>query len=193
MAEVLYTRTSSSSQNIDRQYEYFKDKTFDKIFEDKGWSGKNIERPAFKEMMQWLRSGDTLYVEEMSRLGRSLKDILNILDELQDRGVKIVMGYEKLDTSTPAGELMINLMGSIVQFERKQLLLRQAEGIALAKQIEGKYKGRKPISLDEDTLMNYMMQIKSGKLTKTEVANKLGISRKTLYKKIGQLEEVGVI
>lgn len=192
MAEVLYTRTSHISQKLDRQYNYFKDKHFDKIFEDKGWSGKNTERPAFKEMMAWLRAGDTLYVEEMSRLGRSLKDILDLVDELNNKGVGLVMGYENLDTSTPTGMLMLQFMGAIVEFERKNMLRRQAEGIELAKEA-GKYKGRKPVSINENTLRDYLIQVKNGEITKTEVADKLCISRKTLYTKIRQLEAMEVI
>lgn len=96
-------------------------------------------------MLDYVREGDTIYVKDFSRLARSTKDLLWIIDELNQKNVKLVSHKEQFDISSPSGKLMVTMLGAIYEFERANLLERQKDGIAVAKR-EGKYKGRKKIS-----------------------------------------------
>lgn len=141
---IAYIRVSTLEQNTESQFEILKQYRIDKYFEEK-ISAKNTNRPKLMEMLDYVRNGDTVYVKDFSRLARSTKDLLEILEKLENKGVKLVSNKENLDTSTPAGKLMVTMLGAIYEFERANLLERQKDGIAVAKR-EGKYKGRKKIS-----------------------------------------------
>lgn len=141
---IAYIRVSTLEQNTKSQFEILKQYKIDKYFEEK-ISAKNTNRPKLMEMLDYVRNGDTVYVKDFSRLARSTKDLLEILEKLENKGVKLVSNKENLDTSTPAGKLMVTMLGAIYEFERANLLERQKDGIAVAKR-EGKYKGRKKIS-----------------------------------------------
>ena len=141
---IAYIRVSTLEQNTESQFEILKQYKIDKYFEEK-ISAKNTNRPKLMEMLDYVRNGDTVYVKDFSRLARSTKDLLEILEKLENKGVKLVSNKENLDTSTPAGKLMVTMLGAIYEFERANLLERQKDGIAVAKRA-GKYKGRKKIS-----------------------------------------------
>ena len=145
---IAYIRVSTLEQNTESQFEILKQYRIDKYFEEK-ISAKNTNRPKLMEMLDYARNGDTVYVKDFSRLARSTKDLLEILEKLENKGVKLVSNKENLDTSTPAGKLMVTMLGAIYEFERANLLERQKDGIAIAKR-EGKYKGRKKISKPEN-------------------------------------------
>lgn len=115
----------------------------DRIFSEK-ISGANKDRPQLRAMLDYVREGDTLYIESISRLGRSTKDLLNIIDTLTEKGVTLISHKEKIDTDTPAGKFMLTVFAALSQLEREQLKQRQREGIEIAK-AQGKYTGRKPI------------------------------------------------
>lgn len=139
-----YIRVSTEEQNYESQMEAMKDLEFSKVFTEKR-SAKDTNRPELQNMLDYVREGDTVYVKDFSRLARSTKDLLNIIDILENKKVKLISIKEKLDTSTPAGKLMVTMLGAIYEFERANLLERQKDGIAVAKK-EGKYKGRKKIN-----------------------------------------------
>lgn len=111
----------------------------DRIFSEK-LSGANTDRPQLRAMLDYVREGDTLYIESISRLGRSTKDLLNIIDTLTDKGVTLISHKEKIDTDTPAGKFMLTVFAALSQLEREQLKQRQREGIEIAK-AQGKYTG----------------------------------------------------
>ncbi len=142
--KVAYIRVSTLEQNTESQKEILKQYEIDRFFEEKV-SGKNTNRPKLMEMLDYVRNGDTVYVKDFSRLARSTKDLLWIIEKLEEKGVKLISHKEKLDTSTPSGKLMVTMLGAIYEFERANLLERQKDGIAVAKK-EGKYKGRKKIT-----------------------------------------------
>ena len=102
-------------------------------------SGKDMDRPQLKAMIDYAREGDTVYIESFSRLARNTKDLLDIIDQMNAKGIKVISLKEGLDTSTPTGKLMLTMIGAIATFERENMLERQREGIALAKAM-GKYK-----------------------------------------------------
>lgn len=181
---IGYVRVSTVEQNEARQIEGLKKYNVDKMFIEK-ISAKDANRPMLKEMIEFAREGDTIYVHDFSRLARSTKDLLDIVEKLQSKGVHLVSGKENLDTSTPTGKLMLTMIGAINTFERENLLERQREGIAIAKR-EGKYKGRKEINITN--FDEYYVKYKNRELNKVQLASALGVTRPTLDKLIKRHE-----
>jgi DNA invertase Pin-like site-specific DNA recombinase len=139
-----YIRVSTIEQNEARQVEALRSYNIEKSFIEKA-SAKDTKRPLLQEMLDYVREGDTVYILDFSRLARSTKDLLDIVERLKLKGVKLISLKENLDTDTPAGKMMLTMLGAIYEFERSNILERQKEGIVLAKQA-GKYKGRKKIT-----------------------------------------------
>ena len=177
---LAYVRVSTVEQNEERQIEALKKFNIEKWFTEKV-SGKNMDRPKLQEMLDFCREGDIIYIHDFSRLARSTKDLLDIVERLKEKGVHLVSNKENIDSSTPQGKLMLTMIAAIYEFERENMLERQREGIAIAKR-EGKFKGRKPLELD-DFDKYYELYI-SRQITKSEMARKLNISRPTLDKMI---------
>ena len=176
---IAYVRVSTVEQNEQRQVQALEKYRIDKWFTEK-ISGKNTERAKLKEMLSFVRDGDTVYVMDWSRLSRSVVDLLKIIEYLANKNVKLVSIKENFDTSTPTGKLMLNLIAAINEFERQNLLERQREGIEIAKQ-QGKYKGRQPNQYDEELLLKTLQGIRNKTLTVTDAAKRLGITRATVY------------
>ena len=177
---VAYIRVSSLDQNETRQIEGLEKYNIEKHFIEKV-SGKDMNRPQLQAMLDFVREGDTVYIHEFSRLARSTKDLLEIVETLNNKGVQLVSNKENLDTSTPTGKLMLTMIGAIAEFERQQLLERQAEGIAIAKK-EGKFKGRQVKAINEELFARKYAEYKLRKINKTQLAAALNISRPTLDK-----------
>ena len=185
--KVGYVRVSTVDQNTGRQEVLMKELGVDKIYVDKQ-SGKNKERPQLQEMLNFVREGDTLVVESISRLARNVKDLLEIVDQLKQKGVVFISKKETIDTSTPAGEFMLTVFGALAQLERSYILERQAEGIALAK-AQGKYNGRPRIEVDENRFIAYYKDYQAGYLTGKGICKKLGISLSTFHRRVKDYEE----
>ncbi|SHH55422.1 recombinase family protein [Tepidibacter thalassicus] len=177
--KVGYIRVSTVEQNEDRQKVLMKKNGIEKLFIDK-CSGKDTNRPKLKELMEFVRKGDTVYVESFSRLARSTKDLLELVKSLNDKGVNLISFKENIDTTTPHGKLMLTMLGAIAEFERDCLLERQREGIALAK-AKGKYKGRKKIGYPNNWEEVYN-RYKTRKITATKAMEILSLKRNTFYK-----------
>ena len=141
--KVGYIRVSSIEQNMESQKSLLGNVGMDKVFEEK-LSGKNTARPQLQMMLDYVREGDTVYVKDLSRLARNTKDLLDIVEYLNNKGVGLFSIKENIDTTSNFGKLMITFLAAIYEFERANLLERQRDGIAVAKQ--GKYKGRKQVS-----------------------------------------------
>ena len=184
---IAYIRVSTEEQNTESQKEILKKYNIDKPFEEKV-SGKNTDRPKLKEMLDFVREGDTIYVKDFSRLARSTKDLLNILDFLENKKVNLVSDKEKLDTSTPAGKLMVTMLGAIYEFERANLLERQRDGIAIAKR-EGKYKGRKRI-LKPTNWQEVYSEWSTRKITTKKACKMLNLKPNTFYNFVKTEREV---
>ena len=144
--KIGYVRVSSLDQNEERQLVTMKKYEVEKVFIEK-MSAKDKERPKLQEMLDYVRDGDTVIIHDLSRLARNTKDLLEIVEYLNQKEVNLVSNKEHIDSSTPMGKLMLTMIGAIYEFERANLLERQREGIALAK-AKGKYKGRKKIKID---------------------------------------------
>lgn len=104
-------------------------------------SGKDTNRPELQSMLDYIREGDTVYIHDFSRLARSTKDLLELVELFNKKDISLVSTKENLDTSTPTGKLMLTMIAAINEFERLNLLEHQREGIAIAKK-QGKYKGQ---------------------------------------------------
>jgi DNA invertase Pin-like site-specific DNA recombinase len=185
---VGYVRVSTIEQNEARQLEAFKGLDLYKIFVEK-ISTREPSRPMLRQMMEYVREGDTVYIKDFSRLARSTKDLLDISEELTRKGIKIVSLKENLDTQTPTGKLMLTLIGAIYEFERENTLERQREGIAIAKS-QGKFKGRKEIDRPSQWDEIYGMY-QNRIITGTEAMSRLGLKRNTFYKFVKR-EKTGV-
>jgi DNA invertase Pin-like site-specific DNA recombinase len=174
---VGYIRVSSLDQHVDRQLE---GETLDKTFIDKA-SGKDTKRPKLDDLLQFVRSGDTVVVHSMDRLARNLDDLRRIVQTLTGKGVRIEFMKEHLTFTgedSAMSRLMLSVMGAFAEFERALINERQREGIALAKQ-RGAYKGRKK-SLSQQEVAQLRERVASG-VSKAQVARDAGISRQTLY------------
>ena len=176
---IAYIRVSTVEQNEARQLEGLKKYDIDKIFEEKV-SAKDTNRPQLKAMLDFAREGDIIYVWDFSRLARSTKDLLNIVEQLENKKINLISIKESLDTSTPTGKLMLTMIGAINEFERANLLERQREGIAIAKR-KGKFRGRKPIDYPENWNEVYA-RWKNREITAKEAMDILNLKRNTFYK-----------
>ena len=178
---IAYVRVSTIEQNEARQVEGLKKYDIDKWFTEKV-SAKDTNRPKLKELLDYAREGDTIYIHSLDRLARSTKDLLDIVEQLQSKGILLVSSKESIDTSTATGKLMLTMIGAINTFERENMLERQREGIAIAKH-NGAYAGRKEIECPDNWTEVYD-KYKTRELTGTKAMDILGLKRTTFYKLI---------
>lgn len=176
---IGYVRVSTVEQNEERQIEGLSKHGIEKWYTEKV-SGKNTNRPELQKMLSEAKSGDVIYVHDFSRLARSTKDLLEIVEDLNSRGIHVVSNKENIDTNTNSGKLMLTMFAAIYEFERTNMLERQAEGIEIARR-EGKYRncGRKKLSAPEN-FDDLVQQYASGDITKVQLAVMLNVSRPTL-------------
>lgn len=184
--KVGYIRVSTEEQNIARQEELMQALGVEKIFVDKA-SGKDKNRPGLTEMMAFVREGDTVVVESISRFARSTKDLLNLVEQLTAKKVEFVSQKETIDTSTPQGRFMLTVFAAMAQLEREQIGQRQREGIEIAKKA-GKYTGRKPIAVDEELFAEQYRAWKNGETAPKFMMKRLGLTRTTFYRKVDEYE-----
>ena len=182
--KVGYVRVSTVEQNESRQMVAMEKYGVEKIFSEKV-SAKDTNRPQLQAMLEYVREGDTVVVHDFSRLARSTKDLLDIVELLDKKGVALISCKENIDSNTPTGKLMLTMIGAINEFERANLLERQREGIAIAKS-QGKYKGRKEVKIDN--FNKYYDRYMNREINKTQLAKELGVSRPTLDKLINEYQ-----
>ena len=182
--KIGYVRVSTKEQNTARQEELMKLLEVDRVYIDK-MSGKDMERPFLQEMMNFVREGDSVVVESISRFARNTKDLLELTEQLSNKHVQFISQKENIDTDTPAGKFMLTIFGAVAELEREYIRQRQKEGIEIAKE-KGKYKGRPAKQLD--TFDEIYQQWKSGNITATFASMQLNISRSTFYRKVTAYE-----
>lgn len=181
-----YVRVSTLDQNDARQLEKMRQYNIDKVFMEK-ISAKNIhERKQLKEMLKFAKRGDVVYVHDFSRLARSTKDLLSIVDKLTQKKVHLVSFKENIDSSTPTGKLMLTMIAAINEFERLNILERQKEGIVVAKRA-GKYKGRKSIPFPSRWEEIYYIW-KNSEINTKEAREILKLKKSTFYKLVKKWE-----
>ncbi len=159
----------------------------EKVFLEK-LSGKDTNRSEFHKMMDYLREDDELYVESISRLSRSIRDLLKTIDTLNAKGVKFISQKENIDTSTPQGRFMLSVFAALSELEREQTLQRQREGIEIAKS-QGKYKGRQPIKINEEKFAKLYKLWKADEITAVEFQKRIGLKANTFYRRVKKFEE----
>lgn len=176
--KVGYVRVSTQGQNTARQEVLMQELGVEKVFLDKQ-SGKNTARPELKKMMEFVREGDVVIVESISRFARCTRDLLELVEQLSGKGVAFVSKKEALDTSTPSGRFVLTIFGAIAQLERESILQRQKEGIAIAK-ARGKYTGRPPKTYPD--LGAVLEAWRRGEISVGQARKQLGVSKSTFYR-----------
>ena len=178
--KIGYIRISSEDQNSARQEVIMKELAVDNVFIDR-MSGKNTNRPELQRMMNFVREGDTVIVESISRFARNTRDLLDLVEKLTEKKVEFVSKKEAIDTTTPTGKFMLTVFGAVAELEREYILQRQSEGIAVAKS-NGVYKGRKPITHPDFPAVVSLWQ--DGKITAVEAMKRLDMKPSTFYRKV---------
>lgn len=183
---IGYVRVSSNTQNPERQEVLMERLGVERVYMDI-CSGKDANRPQLMAMMDYVREGDTIVVESISRLARNVKDLLALTDEMIEKGVDFVSLKETIDTNTPAGKAMLTIFGAISQLERDYIRERQQEGIALRKARQG-YQGRPPIQVPEADFKAVYDAWRAGEMTARQAMMKLGLKSNTFYRRVKKYE-----
>lgn len=177
---VAYVRVSTVEQNEARQTEALSQFNIEKWYIEKV-SAKDTNRPKLQEMLEFVREGDVVYIHDFSRLARSTKDLLDIVELLKSKNVSLISHKENLNSESATGKLMLTVIAAINEFERTNLLERQREGIEIAKSL-GKFTGRKEVVIPEDVFEREYARYQERKINKGQLAEVLGISRPKLDK-----------
>lgn len=194
---VKYLRVSTTKQDIKRQ-EMQLDKLgikFDKEYIDK-MTGKSKERPSLNKMIVEVKEGDTVYCESISRLGRSLKDLIDIIEQLVNKGVRVIIVKEGIDTNSSTYKLLLAVFGGVAEMERETIQERVLQGVEKCKATgetkTGKWFGREEKKADDlpKEFRKYYKKMLNKEISKVEMAKLLGVGRATLYRWIKLYEEV---
>lgn len=184
---VGYIRVSTVEQHEDRQVkDLIENGKVSKVFIDK-MSGKDTNRPQLKAMIDYVRENDTVVISEYSRLARSTRDLIDIVETLKAKGVNVISMKENYDNNTPQGRLILKIFMDIAEFERELMLQRQREGIAIAK-ANGKYKGRQSKQRPEEWESLKAMYM-SRQISVSEIAKRCNVSRPVVYKWLKETPE----
>lgn len=176
MTKIGYARVSTSDQKLDSQLDELEKAGCSKIFHEKASSVK--KRPEFENCLNYLREGDTLVVWKLDRLGRTTKKLLELIDDLKDRGINLQIITLGVDTSTAAGRLFFTMMAGLAEMERELIRERTRAGLEAAR-ARGKSGGRKPI--DPEILQRAFIMYEAN-MTVKDITQTLNISRATFYK-----------
>lgn len=175
---IGYARVSTQDQNLDLQTEALTKAGCEKIYEDK-ISGVRAERPGLTRALEMLREGDTLVVWKLDRLGRSVKQLVDMVGELHRQGIQFKSLTDAIDTGTPAGRFFFHVMASLAEMERELIIERTRAVLDAAKQL-GRKGGRKP-KMTSSKIESAKKLLASG-IPPRDVAKDLGVSVPTLYR-----------
>jgi DNA invertase Pin-like site-specific DNA recombinase len=179
MAKYGYARVSTDDQTTDLQIDALKKSGCKSIFKDQGISGAHMKRPDLQKCLKALQEGDTLVVWKLDRLGRSLRDLIGMLDDLRGRGVRFQSLTESIDTETPTGRAMWQMLGILAELERNMIAERTKAGAKAARERGVKF-GRKP-KLSPAQIKHARKMIEGGEPV-PQVARLLGVERTTIYR-----------
>ncbi|VVE15746.1 recombinase family protein [Pandoraea soli] len=180
-----YARVSTDDQHLDLQRDALMQAGCGVIYEEAA-SGKSAARPELEQCRKALRAGDTLVVWRLDRLGRSLPDLVHVVNDLEQRGVGFESLTEKIETSSAAGKLIFHVFAALAEFERGLIRERTHAGLAAAR-ARGRVGGRKP-KLGEKQVREIKALLRDPDIQVSEVARRYGISRTTLYKYAGVIK-----
>jgi DNA invertase Pin-like site-specific DNA recombinase len=180
VATLGYARVSTSEQSLDRQNDELRAAGAEMVYQEVGSGKKGAIRPEWDELLRSLRQGDTLMVTELSRLGRSTSQLSQLADDLSDRGVALRILNLGIDTGTPSGRLIYQIIAAVAEMERELLIERTNSGLA-ASRARGRKGGRKR-EFSPKAVWKAQEQYDKGELSVTEIARLAGVSRQTLYR-----------
>lgn len=183
--KIGYVRVSTEEQNTARQEIMLRELGVDELFVDRA-SGKNADRPELNRMMNFVRRGDTVIVESISRFARNTRDLLDLVERLTEKQVEFVSRKEAIDTTTPTGKFMLTVFAAVAELEREYILQRQREGIDIAKQ-QGKYRGRPPKVYPDFERIAARWQ--KGEITAVQAMKQLGMSKTRFYERVKRLKK----
>lgn len=181
---IGYVRVSTQEQNTIRQEVLMAELGVDEVYIDR-ISGRSADRPQLKKLMEYVRLGDTVIVESISRFARNTRDLLELVERLAAKGVEFISKKEAIDTTTPSGKFMLTVFGAVAELEREYILQRQKEGIAIAK-ANGVYKGRRPIERPE--FPQVVKLWREGQITAVEAMRRLNMKPRTFYRRVKALK-----
>ena len=182
--KIGYARTSTLDQHLDLQLDALTQLGCEKVYQEK-ISSVNDHRSELENCLKALRAGDTLYIWRLDRLGRSLKELISLVNRLQEMGCELVSIKENIDTSTPTGKLAFHLFASLAEFERELIRERTQAGL-LSARARGRMGGRPQKLTDtEKVMIRQLMSDRSN--SPTDIAKRFGVSRATVYR--GRLRE----
>ena len=185
---VGYVRVSTTEQNTARQEVLMEQLGVERIYIEKVSGKSTAGREKLKEMLNFIREGDAVVVESISRLARNANDLLNIVSKFNEKKVIFISQKEQIDTNTPTGRFMLTVFGAVAELEREYILQRQKEGIAIAK-LEGKYKGRKPIEVNQEKFTDVYNRWKAGEITARAGMKELELQPATFYRRVKLYEK----
>ncbi|HID8920446.1 TPA: recombinase family protein [Klebsiella michiganensis] len=175
---IGYARVSTSDQNLDLQKNALVRAECELIFEDTA-SGKNAKRPGLRKAIRRLRPGDSLVVWKLDRLGRSVRDLITLVSELQERGIHFRSLTDSIDTSTPAGRFFFHVMSALAEMERELIVERTRAGLAAARE-HGRIGGRRRIMTTE--VVERCRRMLENGATRQQIADVVGVGLKSIYK-----------
>ena len=175
---IGYARVSTGDQNLDLQKNALVRAECEQIFEDTA-SGKNARRPGLRRAIRRLKPGDSLVVWKLDRLGRSVRDLITLVSELQDKGIHFRSLTDSIDTSTPAGRFFFHVMSALAEMERELIVERTRAGLAAAREL-GRVGGRRRV-MTEEVVERCRRMLENG-ATRQQIADVIGVGVKTIYK-----------
>lgn len=176
---IGYARVSTSDQSLDAQCDALKAAGAKRVFQEKR-TGKSRQRPELERLLDQLRAGDVLVVAKYDRLARSLRDLIDLVETIRERGADFRSLAEDIDTTTPTGRLIFHVFGSIAEFERERIVERTKEGLAAARK-RGRRGGR-PRALSEEAQKEIIRMRDEERRPVAEIARTFKVSRATIYR-----------
>jgi DNA invertase Pin-like site-specific DNA recombinase len=188
MSKVGYARVSTRGQNDDSQIDDLEAAGCERIFTDKA-SGKLASRPEWDACLAYLRPGDILVISRLSRAMRSLRQLLDVAAQLEERGIQLKVLHQDIDTSTPTGRLVFHILAAIDEFQRELIVEGTLEGLAAAR-ARGRVGGSQPKLTPAQTARAQAMYDETGddgkrRWTVAEIGKTFGVSRQTVYRALG--------
>ncbi len=184
---IGYGRVSKQIQNESLQRDALEKAECGRIFIDKGVSGAKFDRKELTDLLAYARAGDTVVVWKLDRLGRSLQELIRIVNTLNEQGVEFISLTEQIDTSTPGGKLLFHIMGALAQFERDLIIERTKAGLDAAR-ARGHKGGRKK-EISEDKIALAQMMYEGGKHTVASICKATGMSSASFYRYVNIKED----
>ena len=173
-----YARVSTADQNLDRQKDALRAYGVDRLFCEKV-SGAKKSRPELDKMLAILESGDSVVIESLSRLGRSVKNLSELMETFNEKGIRLISLKESVDTTSATGRLLFTIISSLAAFERETLIERTNEGLASAR-ARGKLGGRP--KTNEAALKKAVALYRTGEYSLADIQELTGVSKSTLYR-----------